>query len=98
MIIPNLLRVPASEPLAKQYELLRSRVLYGAGAGSHTGMVLLRRNGVAAWMRQVSATDERPATRPSQREARSASVGGELPSGLVRVLANMAIGHGGTPA
>jgi hypothetical protein len=96
MIVPNPPRAPLSEQLAKQYELLRSRVISGAGSGSHTGMVLLRRSGVAAWMRQASSADERPTPLRGRRDAGNASVGSELPPGLVRVLANMAMGHRGS--
>lgn len=94
MIVPN---SPVPEAFVKQYELLRSRVVSGAGAGSHVGMVPLRRGGLAAWMSCAPTTDERPTLASDRRAARSASGGGDIQPGMVRVLANMALGGlGGT--
>jgi hypothetical protein len=44
---------------AADYEQLRSDVLEGASTGRHFGLVILLREGVAAWMAHASA---RPAT------------------------------------
>lgn len=46
-------------PLAAAYEQLRNGVLDGAGAGSHFGLVVLLREGVAAWLEGAPI---RPAT------------------------------------
>ena len=75
------------------YEELRSHVRAGSAFRSHLGLVLLLREGVAAWVARGSAcsrvqveslgSPERPALAPVVTD--------ELHVGLVRVLANMAL-------
>lgn len=89
--------IPTPAAFVNQYELLRDRVIAGAGAGSHVGMALLRRSGLTTWMIRASAENETPASPSDRRAARRASVGGDIQPGMVRVLANMALGGlGGT--
>lgn len=72
----------------RAYEALRSNVLAGTSAGGHAGLVVLVRQGLAAWMaRRLACACMAPA------EARTASplVGEEIHGAIVRVLASMAL-------
>ena len=76
------------------YEELRSHVRAGSAFRSHLGLVLLLREGVAAWVARGSACSRVQVESPGNPEARSAVapvVTDELHVGLVRVLANMAL-------
>jgi len=71
------------------YETLRQNVLAGASCGGHVGLVLLLREGLAAWMVR------RPAgSGPIEPEQRVAApiLSNEIDAAVVRVLANMALG------
>ena len=75
-----------AEACVRAYEALRSHAL--AGAGSHAGLIVLLRQGVAAWMaRRLACTCPAPAA------ARTTTllVGEEIDAALVRVLASMAL-------
>ena len=68
------------------YEALRGHVL--AGTGSHAGLLVLLRQGVAAWMaRRLACSDPAPAV------ARTSTLikGEPMPAAMVRVLASMAL-------
>jgi len=70
----------------RAYEALRSHVL--AGTGSHTGLIVLLRQGMAAWMaRRLACTCPAPAA------ARTTTLllGEQIDAALVRVLASMAL-------
>jgi hypothetical protein len=75
---------------AADYEQLRSDVLEGASTGRHFGLVILLREGVAAWMAHASA---RPATitggTPKDRSMAAPVVRDDLRADMVVVLANM---------
>lgn len=73
---------------ATAYEALRTHVLTGSTAGSHAGLVVLLRQGVAAWMARRSACSS-----PAPAAARTATplVGDEIHAAIVRVLASMAL-------
>lgn len=72
------------------YEALRSHVL--CGAGSPAGLVLLLRQGVAAWMaRRLACTSPAPAAPSAATGATKLLVGEEISAGLVRVLASMVL-------
>lgn len=73
---------------ATAYEALRTHVLTGSTAGNHAGLVVLLRQGVAAWMARRSACSS-----PSSTAARTATplVGDEIHAAIVRVLASMAL-------
>ncbi len=71
------------------YEALRRSVLAGVSCGGHFGLVLLLREGLAAWMAR------RPAcSTPVEPERRVAApiMSNEIDAAVVRVLANMALG------
>jgi hypothetical protein len=73
------------------YEELRQRVLAGATHGSHFGLVVLLREGIAAWMqRAVVGSAGTPAAGPDRRPA-APVLPDEIQAGVVRVLANMAL-------
>ena len=73
------------------YEELRRRVLAGSTTGSHFGLVVLLREGVAAWMARgaVASTADRSA--PTDRWAAAPMLSDEVHAGVVRVLAGMAL-------
>ncbi|MGH8578015.1 MAG: hypothetical protein ACREXJ_14125, partial [Gammaproteobacteria bacterium] len=70
------------------YEALRAHVLTGSTAGSHAGLVVLLRQGVAAWMARCSACSS-PA--PAAAHTATPLVGDEIHAAIVRVLASMAL-------
>ena len=75
------------------YEELRRCVLTGAAFGGPVGLVVLLREGLAAWMACGSAGAapvER--TRDPDRRAAAPLVSDELHAAVVRVLASMALG------
>jgi hypothetical protein len=75
------------------YEELRGRVLAGAPFGGAFGLVLLLREGLAAWMAGGSAGSVlvAPAVEPDRRAA-APLVSDETHATVVRVLASMALG------
>ena len=69
------------------YEALRNRVLTGAAFGGAGGLVVLLRDGLAAWMARGSAG---AAAGPARRGA-GPLVSDEIHAAVVRVLANIAL-------
>ena len=71
------------------YEALRRSVLAGASYGDHGGLVLLLREGLAAWMRSgaVGAAPVEP-----ERRVAAPIMADESDAAVVRVLATMALG------
>jgi hypothetical protein len=84
-----------AEACVRAYEALRSHVLAGSSAGSHAGLVVLLRQGVAAWMaRRLALTGNHPACAcPAPAAARTTTllVGEQIHVAIVRVLASMAL-------
>jgi hypothetical protein len=76
------------------YEQLRSQALLGATSGSHFGLILLLREGIAAWIAH-GRIDYAPNESVAKKDLRSASsrVPGEIHAGIVGVLANMAMAN-----
>jgi len=70
------------------YEALRTHVLTGSAAGSHAGLVVLLRQGVAGWMAHRS-TCRLPV--PAVAHAATPVGGDALHAAVVRVLASMAL-------
>jgi hypothetical protein len=70
------------------YEALRAQVLTSSTAGSPTGLLVLLRQGVAAWIARRSACSS-----PAPAAARTATplVGDEIHAAIVRVLASMVL-------
>jgi hypothetical protein len=71
------------------YEALRRRVCAGASCGS-LGLVLLLREGLAAWMAHGAACSA--PVEPERRVAAPIMSNDEIDATVVRVLANMALG------
>lgn len=80
----------ATNACAMAYEALRTHVLTGTTAGSPAGLVLLLRQGVAAWMVRRSAGVASPAV-ASLTPIATRLAGDETQVTLVRVLASMAL-------
>jgi hypothetical protein len=75
------------------YEQLRLHMHAGAAApGGHCGLVLLRREGMAAWMawRTTGAAASEPVT-ARQRSGSAPLAADDLHASLVRVLASLAM-------
>jgi len=75
------------------YEELRNHVLTGV-SGNGAGLVLLLREGLAAWLegRGASVPPPVPEARPSPQTYAAASVvSAEVHAGIVRVLASMVL-------
>ena len=71
----------------RAYEALRRHVLAGANTGSDAALVVLLRQGVAAWMaRRLAYAGPAAAARTS-----TVIAGQEIHAGIVRVLASMAL-------
>lgn len=87
-----------SDSSVAAYENLRRHVLAGTASGSPFGLVLLRREGLAAWVSRgaTSTTAIEPA---ADREPRGAApnVSDGIRASVVQVLASMVLpGLGGT--
>ena len=88
------------DPFGAAYEALRRRVLAGSPFGGSFGLVLLLREGLAAWMARGSAgaAPVEPAADPDRRRV-APIVPDEIHAAVVRVLASMALGgHREMPA
>ena len=72
------------------YEELRRRVLAGASFGGPGGLVLLRREGLVAWMTRGAAGAAPVEAADAAGEA--ALVSNEIHIAVVRVLVSMALG------
>jgi hypothetical protein len=81
------------DPTQMAYEALRGLVIAGAVSG-RLGLVVLRREGLAAWMTRRS-TDADPITAvPSDHHGTEVPrASDDVHAGLVRVLASMALGR-----
>ena len=77
----------AADALVARYEALRRWIVDGAGGGSRWGLVLLRREGLAAWIATWAAAPGAAVVDPRPEGAR------RLPDAhqadVVRVLASM---------
>lgn len=75
------------------YEQLRSRVLAGSTSGDQLGLVLMMREGTAAWMARRSTSTIRSEARVVGPEHRSTPLPlDDFHVAVVRVLASMALG------
>ena len=74
------------------YEELRRRVLAGAAFGGPFGLVLLLREGLAAWMARGSAGAAPVEAAGPERRGAAPLVSDEVHAAVVRVLASMALG------
>jgi hypothetical protein len=82
----------AADGLGTDYEQLRSGMLDGAPRASHFGLVILMREGVAAWMAHAWAR-ARPATVvqgvANDRPSAAALIADDIHADMVAVLASM---------
>lgn len=86
------------DPSVAAYENLRRHVLAGTGFGSPFGLVLLLREGLAAWVSR-GATSTAALEPAADREPRAAApnVSDGIRASVVQVLASMVLrGLGGT--
>jgi hypothetical protein len=76
---------------AAAYEDLRRRLLEGSTRGSHFGLFVILREGIATWIGQGAAgSADRPDADPDRCPA-APTVSDEVHAGVVRVLAGMAL-------
>ena len=82
------------DPFVAAHEELRRRVLAGSAFGGSFGLVLLLREGLAAWMARGSAGTV-PVASAADPDRRGAApiVSDEIDAAVVRVLASMALGR-----
>ena len=73
------------------YEALRHRVLTGAAFGSAGGLVVLLRDGLAAWMADGPAGAAAVEAAGPARRGAAPIVSDEIHAAVVRVLANIAL-------
>ena len=74
------------------YEELRRRVLAGAPFGGPGGLVLLRREGLVAWMTRGAAGGAPVEATDAERRGAAPLVSNEIHIAVVRVLVSMALG------
>lgn len=81
-----------SDTSVAAYEELRRHVLAGSAFGTHLGLVLLLREGIASWMSRCSAYSA-PVAPAADRDRCAAApyVSDEIHADVVRVLASMAL-------
>lgn len=81
------------DPAQVAYEALRGLVIAGAVSG-RLGLVVLRREGLVAWMTRRSPDADPVTAVPSAPDGAGVPrVSDDVHAGLVRVLASMALGH-----
>jgi hypothetical protein len=73
------------------YEALRHRVLTGAAFGGAGGLVVLLRDGLAAWMADGAAGATAVEAVGPERRGAAPIVSDEIHAAVVRVLANIAL-------
>jgi recombinational DNA repair protein (RecF pathway) len=91
MINPN---PPASgtEGAVAAYEELRSHLLAGSPSSRHFGLILLLREGIAAWIERCAACSAPPAQSATpQRALAGPLLSEQLAVEIVRVLASIAL-------
>ena len=74
------------------YEDLRRRVLAGAPISGPVGLVLLRREGLVAWMTRGAAGGAPVEAADTARRGAAPLVSNEIHIAVVRVLVSMALG------
>jgi hypothetical protein len=77
--------------LGAPYEALRRRVLTGSVCGAPGGLVLLLREGLAAWMARGAAGATPVEAGGPERRGAAPIVSDEIHAAVVRVLANIAL-------
>ena len=85
---------PAATPndtVVAAYEELRRRVLTGAPFGGPVGLVLLRREGLVAWMTRGAAGGAPVEAADAARRGAAPLVSNEIHAAVVQGLVNMAL-------
>jgi len=82
-------RQDSDDKFGAAYEALRRSELAGVSCGGHVGLMLLRREGLAAWM--SSGAGGTAPVAPERRVAAPSMID-ESDAAVVRVLATMALG------
>jgi hypothetical protein len=82
---------PGGDVFGATYEALRHRVLTGAAFGGAGGLVVLLRDGLAAWMADGPAGATPVEAAGPARRGTAPIVSDELHAAVVRVLANIAL-------
>lgn len=84
----------ACDPAHVEYEELRGLAIAGAAFGGGLGLVVLLREGLAAWVaRRSTGSDPVKAAVPSDHRVGVPPVSDDVHAGLVRVLASIALGR-----
>jgi len=84
--------VPYAAAWAARYEALRTHVLQATTALTHEGLIVLLRQGVAAWMmRAQSLSIPRAGTGGRTPRARAPRLPDEINASFVQVMATMAL-------
>ena len=84
--------VGAGDPSQVAYEELRGFAVAGSAGGGRLGLVVLLREGLAAWVaRRSMCTDAVAIAAPPPRRIVVPLVGDEVHSGVVRVLTSMVL-------
>jgi hypothetical protein len=81
---------------AERYEVLRARAVARHAAASHDGLVVLLRQGVAAWMdawSRLPAPGTPPAPPAQTERQRPSPLPDEASPEVVRILAAMTLSH-----
>jgi hypothetical protein len=82
---------PGGDVFGATYEALRRRVLTGAAFGGAGGLVVLLRDGLAAWMARGAAGAAAVEAADPARRGAAPIVSDEIHAAVVRVLASMAL-------
>ena len=82
---------PGGDVFGATYEALRHRVLTGAAFGGAGGLVVLLRDGLAAWMAHGPAGAAPVEAAGPARRGTTPLVSDEIHAAVVRVLASMAL-------
>jgi hypothetical protein len=90
-------RLTAAPALVGHYETLRSEVLAHRSHGSHLGLVVVLREGLAAWMAAWATCPPAVAARAVCQSPRAERVPTALYADVVHVLTSMALGGRAEP-
>jgi hypothetical protein len=86
-----------SDSSVAAYENLRRHVLAGTALGSHSGLILILREGLAAWVSRCAASTALEPAAVAQPRAPAPKVSDGIHASVVQVLAGMVFrGLGGT--
>jgi hypothetical protein len=95
-VIAGRTAIPDAFRSQQVYEEFRSQALTGSSLGDPRGLVVLLREGVAAWLAWLSTGQEfiQAQSQPPHRQRGPALLSDEVHAAVVRVLATMVLGGG----